>query len=172
MHAPPPSPLSHVPWYFPLLLGVVLQSSQKCCLLAVVKLTKQKISQSSASTTRWAGEPWGNSGGNKEYLPSSSHQTASTPNRNPGETEAMKTQDAGPRQLRHISGEWFQWAQTISSFHRKVLNSLTWDICFPLIFFFFPATCPLLLKLVCILIAPLFPGSSFLRVAWDVLLWI
>ena len=41
--------------------------------------------------------PEGTQEGNKEYLPSSSHQTAVTPHGEPEETQDVKTQDTGPR---------------------------------------------------------------------------
>ena len=37
----------------------------------------------------------------------------------PGETQNVKTQDTGPRQLRCISKEWFQWAYTFASSHTQ-----------------------------------------------------
>ena len=39
--------------------------------------------------------PEGTEEGNKEYLPSSSYQTAAIPDMIPEETQAMKTQDTG-----------------------------------------------------------------------------
>ena len=43
-----------------------------------------------------------------------------------------KTTEYGPRWLRYVSKKWFQWSQTLASSHRKVLNSLTWEVCFSL----------------------------------------
>ena len=39
------------------------------------------------------------------------------PTVSPEETQDVKTQDTGPRWLRCISKEWFQWAQTLPSSH-------------------------------------------------------
>ena len=83
-------------------------------------------------------------------LQPSSHHITATPKVNPGgaqdinkmpfrtvhleETWDKKAQDTGPKYLRCISKEWFQWAQTLYLLiHRKALNSLTWDIWFSLI---------------------------------------
>ena len=64
--------------------------------------------------------------------PPSSHQPLQPPPTvHPEETQDGKTQDSGPRELRCISKEWFQWAHL--PIHRKALNSLTWDVSFSLI---------------------------------------
>ena len=41
------------------------------------------------------------------------------PAMSPEETRDVKTQDTGPRELRCISKEWFQWAQTLASSQTK-----------------------------------------------------
>ena len=88
----------------------------------------------------------------------------------PGETEALKTQDASPRELRFISEEWFPWAQTFASSHRKMLNSLIWDIWFPITFcsYYLPFASKTPMYPDC----PLSPGSSFLRITWDAPSWV
>ena len=60
------------------------------------------MSQSSATAATSKDEPVsleGTQEGNK-YLPSSSHQTAATPNCAPEETQDVKTQDTDPREVR------------------------------------------------------------------------
>ena len=82
LHALPPSPLSYI--------------------------YKKKDVKSSESVTTSKGElvsPKATQEGNKEYLPSGSHQNAASPKRGLEETKAVKTQDIGPRQLRCISKE-------------------------------------------------------------------
>ena len=62
----------------------------------------------------------------KEYLAWSSHQTAATPHSEPWGSQDVKTQGTGPRKLRCISKEWFQWTHTLASSHTqkntKLLN--------------------------------------------------
>ena len=66
---------------------------------------------------------------------------------NPKAIQDEKAQDTGFRLLRHLSNEWFQWAQSFVSYiHRKVLNLLTWDVWFSLInsnlsMFWLPGLC-------------------------------
>ena len=44
------------------------------------------------------------------------------------ETQSEKAQDAGPRELRCTSKEWFQWAQTLASFcTQESAKSLSWS---------------------------------------------
>ena len=52
----------------------------------------------------------------------------------PAETQDVKIQDTGPRELRCLSKEGFNEPRLLHlPIHRKVLNSLTWDIWFSLI---------------------------------------
>ena len=62
--------------------------------------------------------------GSKEHLPSSRQQTAAPSNRDPEETQAVKTQDTGPIAEVHIKGTMAVNPDFASSY-RKALNSLT-----------------------------------------------
>ena len=66
----------------------------------------------------------------------------------PEETLDVKTQNIGPREVRWIGKEWFQWAQLLHlSICRKVLNPWTLNIWLSLMnnkIFWFQTTCPLL----------------------------
>ena len=55
--------------------------------------------------------PEGTQEGNKEYLPTSSHQSVATLEVSPEETQDEKTQDTGPRELRYISKSDFSEAR-------------------------------------------------------------
>jgi len=47
----------------------------------------------------------------------------------PEETQDGEKQDTGPRELKGMWKEWFQWAQPLATFGwRKRLNSFTWGI--------------------------------------------
>lgn len=43
-----------------------------------------------------------------------------------------KTTEYGPRWLRYVSKKWFSDPRLLHLPHRKVLNSLTWEVCFSL----------------------------------------
>ena len=96
----------------------------------------------------------------KEYLPSSSHRTVATPDGEPRGNSGCEVQDSGPRKLRCIHKEWFQWTQTLRlHIYRKAPSSLTWDIWFSLIngnllMFQLPALC---CKKLWYILAPLSP---------------
>ena len=81
------------------------------------------MSQTPAITaTRNDGEPGRGVGGTQEGT-DTCHLAASRlqplPIMSPEETQDVKTQDTGPRQLTCISKEWFQWAQTFASSHTQ-----------------------------------------------------
>ena len=78
--------------------------------------------------------PEGSQGGGRICPPSSSQPLQPPPVVHSEGTQDGKVPDTSPRQLRCRSKEWFQWAQTSHlPIHRKMLNSLTWDIWFSLI---------------------------------------
>ena len=97
--------------------------------------------------------------------------TTATPNGAHRGDLGWRKADTGPRELRCISKEWFQWAQTLPlQIHRKVLNSLTYYIWFSLInsnllMFQLPGLCCK---------TPIYPGPSLtpleqsLRTIWEV----
>ena len=82
----------------------------------------------------WAGEPWGNSR-RKEYLPSSSHQTAATSYGEPWGSSGCEKH----RKLALNSWGAYQKNDFIEPrlwhllIHKKALNSLIWNICSSLI---------------------------------------
>ena len=88
-------------------------------LFPAISVNKGGLSHQQLQPPQWrAGEPWGNSG-RKEYLPSiiAAIRLQSPPAVSPEETQDVKTQDTGPRQLGCIPEEWFQWARTLASTH-------------------------------------------------------
>ena len=91
--------------------------------------------------------PEGSQGGGRICPPSSSQPLQPPPVVHSEGTQDGKVPDTSPRQLRCRSKEWFQWAQTSHlPIHRKMLNSLTWDIWFSwincnLLMFLLPGLC-------------------------------
>ena len=95
----------------------------------------QRISQSSAITALMsAGEFWGNTG-RKEYLPSSNPQAAATLCDEPWGSSGWESTGHWPQRAEeHIKKKDFTEPKPLNlPIHRKVLNSLTWDIWFSLI---------------------------------------
>ena len=91
-------------------------------IFPAVSVNKGGHSYQQSQPSQWrAGEPWGNSG-RKEYLPSiiAAIRLQSPPAVSPEETQDVETQDTGPRQLRCIPKEWFQWARTLASTHTAI----------------------------------------------------
>ena len=90
-----PLHIYHIHWYYLPLFCVLFQSYLNTARKAVVKLTKQSMSQSSVNAAS-KGEPVcpeGTQEGNKEYLLSSSHRLQSVLSGISEETQAEKTQD-------------------------------------------------------------------------------
>ena len=80
-----------------------------------------------AAAAVWAGESYVNSRRRRIQL-SSIHQTAVTSCSHSLQWALLKTQDSGPRWLRCISKEWFQWAQTLASPHTKEKKSVSHSV--------------------------------------------
>ena len=82
----------------------------------------------------WAGESWGNTEG-KEYLPSSSHQTAATPFGEPhGSSGCEKHRILAPDSWDAYQRNNFSEPRLLHlPIYRKALNSFTWDVWFSLI---------------------------------------
>ena len=87
----------------------------------------------------------------------------------PEEAQNEETWDTDPRELRCTLKEWFKWAQHLC-IHRKILNSLTWDIWFyfinsNILTFWIPGL--LLQKLLYTLAPHLASSEQFLSITWD-----
>ena len=83
----------------------------------------------STPTTTPDAETWGGNLGWKQSgcLPPS-HQPLQLPSAmHPEGIQDGQEEDTGPRWLRCMSKEWFQWLLHLP-IHRKVLNSLAWDV--------------------------------------------
>ena len=86
------------------------------------------------SPPTWAGEPEETQEGKNTCHPAAI-KLQPQPTVSPKGAQGVKTQDTSPTQLRCISKECFQWAQTLPfSHHKKALDSFTWDIWFSLIY--------------------------------------
>ena len=81
----------------------------------------------------WAGEHWRNSG-RKEYLLSSSHQTAATPYGEPWGNSGRENRILAPDSYGAYQRNDFSEPRLLYlPIHKKLLNSLTWDILFCLL---------------------------------------
>ena len=81
----------------------------------------------------WTGEPWGHSW-RKEYLPSSSHQTAATPSGEPRGNSGAENKTLAPDRWGVYQRNDFSEPRLLHlPIHRKVLSSLTRDIWFSLV---------------------------------------
>ena len=91
-------------------------------------ICKQRVLQKSSHRSQ-PREPWGNSGWSKQAACCQATPTAAAPRGGPWGDSWWERAGHGPRQLRCLSREWFQCAQTLaSSILRKALNLLTWDV--------------------------------------------
>ena len=119
----------------------------------------------------WASEPSGHSGRKQRTLPSSSHQTAATPEGEPWGNSGWEDTGGWPLENRGActSKERFQWAQTLHlPIHGKVLNPWPEMSSFLLLAVLFCSYyLPFVAKLLCILAPTSPPWSGFLRVTWE-----
>ena len=118
-------------------------------------ICKQRVLQKSSHRSQ-PREPWRNSGWSKQAACCQATPTAAAPRGGPWGDSGWERAGHGPRQLRCLSREWFQWAQTLaSSILRKALNLLTWDVWVFLVVIFWSSN-----YLVLVAQPPMHPGSA------------